>query len=243
LKRKAGLIGADNLILLEEHRRKRRREDARKRPLGLHTPIAHQTSVVMPFEEIPMTAKGLSGVGQTDFDRCCRRFIASAADNFAFLSQAAFLGRQFDPRQFWHANVELYKNVYDHSESWGLAVLFASTKPPDAGTVVSYHDIGRGIPASVNAAPQHAACTLNDDEAIMWAIKERNSSKPGNNGLGLAIVSECVRACGGRIEIRSGSYRLLRQGYEGEWIAQHVPPLPGTHVSFYIPAQREVDAE
>jgi hypothetical protein len=242
LKRKAGLVNADDLIRLEEHRRGRRRERTRARPMGLSAANAQPTSVVMPFEEIPMSANGLYGVGQSDFDSCCRRFVNTAADNFEFLFQGAFLGRQFDPHEFWQSNVELYKNVYDHSESWGLGVVFATTKPPDAGTVVSYHDIGIGIPSSVNAAPQHAASALSDDKALMWAVEERNSSKPGNNGLGLHIVSECVRKLGGRIEIRSGSSRLVRNGREGEWIVQHVPALPGSHVSFFIPAQFEVDA-
>lgn len=235
LRSRAGLRDSEGLLHLEEQRRDRRKARDRTRPVGVRATHAAAPVVVMPLEVIPKSPSSRFPAARADFDASCRRFVNQAADKFEFMFQSGFLGELADPQQFWHANVELYKNVFDHSESWGLGIVCASANPSIRGAVVSYHDIGIGIPASVSRAVQNASLQMDDEAAIRWAIQERNSSKPGNDGLGLSIVADLVRTLNGRIEIRSGICRLTGDGSEEAWTAEQVPLLPGTHVSFFIP--------
>ena len=126
----------------------------------------------------------------------------------------------------------LYKNVYEHSQSWGLATIVAR---PAHGTVVSYHDIGIGIPGSLRSSPSVQPRFGTDREAIAWALEEGHSSRKGNSGLGLSLVSGYVEAAQGTIEIRSGSCRLYRTGPSNKWLADEVTPFAGTHISFHLP--------
>lgn len=233
LKRHAGLTDAEHLIDLEHQRRTRGQARDRMRPLGVQATQSAPAAVVMPMELIPKGTSTLSVTAKAEFEYQCNEFVNRAVDKFEHLFQAGFLGGILHPQQFWHANVELYKNVFEHSESWGLAIVFATPKPPTPGTVVSYHDWGIGIPASVARVLPSGT---HDEAAIRWAIKERNTTRPGNDGLGLSIVADCVRTLQGRIEVRSGSCRLIGDGGDGGWIGQQVPRLPGTHISFFIPS-------
>jgi hypothetical protein len=223
------LIGCENLIRLEQDRRNRRLERLRGRTVGIHRQTRPPRPVVLPIEVILQR----SPTETTDsFESNCMGFVSRAADTFEQLFESQ-LGVAFaNVRQFWQANVELYKNIYEHSQSWGLATIVAR---PGHGTVVSYHDIGVGIRGSLNASQAVQPKFATDGEAIRWALQEGHTSKQGNSGLGLSLVTGYVQAAVGTIEIRSGGCRLFRSGPASEWVAQEVSAVVGTHVSFHLP--------
>lgn len=172
-----------------------------------------------------------------DFEDACQQLVNSAADHFErlFFSSHFNFDRR-DKHDFLLANYELYMNVYDHSESWGLAMIHAM---PAHGTYICCHDIGTGIRKSVNASHKIRKQLETDHEAIRWALVEGNSSKDDGNGLGLNVIEEFVSSRKGTIEIRSGECLLQRNSGDANWTPHRVPWFPGTQINMFLPAQRE----
>ncbi|MGZ8748804.1 MAG: ATP-binding protein, partial [Mycobacterium sp.] len=156
--------------------------------------------VILPIE---LVADSQDCVVASSRDTDCTRFLNRAAEVFEVLPTAGFQIFSGDLRDFWRILAELYKNIYDHSNSWGLVTVVAR---PQYGTVISFHDLGIGILKSVESLG--ARSLTSDEQAIRWALIEGNSSKVGNSGLGLALVSRFVSTCVGQFEIRSGNCRL-----------------------------------
>ena len=225
----AGLLGSEDLIKLEWDRRIRRLDRSRTRPVRMQQTSQASRAVMLPIELIPQPSpKQTTG----SFENDCLAFVNRAADTFEQVFEADCGVALGNIRQFWQANVELYKNVYQHSQSWGLATIVAR---PAQGAVVSYHDIGIGIPGSLSSSSGVQPNFGTDNEAITWALEEGHSCKKGNSGLGLSLVTSYVEAALGTIEIRSGSCRLHRAGATTQWFAEEVTPFAGTHISFHLP--------
>jgi hypothetical protein len=241
---KAGLLGCEDLVRAESRRgehRKSKIEELRKRNLRAFTSDAQiaddNKSIVWPMETIPK--KGES-VRDRDFEDLCQRFINHARDYFEGLfSSSHFSFDKRDQYGFWEANVELYKNIFEHSDSWGLGMIHAQ---PDYGTTVCYHDIGIGIKDSLNLSSKLGK-EFNrfetDFEAMKWALDEGHSSKPDGNGIGLNIVEDFVLSRNGAIEVKSGQCLLYKkpgdQSGNEEWRCQNAPWFSGTQINFFIP--------
>jgi hypothetical protein len=168
-----------------------------------------------------------------DFEDVCQYLVNDAADHFDKLfSSPHFNFDKRDRHDFLLANYELYKNVYDHSHSWGLPMIHAR---PKWGTFICCYDVGIGIRESVNASPNINKKFDTDDEAIKWALVEGNSSKVGGNGLGLNIIEDFVSSRNGVIEIRSGKYLLRKKSGNTYWAPYRVPWFPGTQINIFVP--------
>ena len=195
--------------------------------------------IVWPIETIPR--KGGS-IGDKDFENACQYFVNYAAGTFDRLfSSSHFNFNKGDKHNFWSSNVELWMNIFEHSDSWGLATIHAN---PSHGTTVCYHDVGMGIKGSVNSsskAGKEFEKFETDCNAMKWALKEGNSSKLGGNGIGLSIVEDFVLSRRGTIEIRSGECLLQKrpgdQPGEKYWRSNNVPWFPGTQINFFVPCK------
>jgi hypothetical protein len=244
---KAELLGCEDLVRDESRMDKYRKskiEELRKRNLRAFTSDAQiaddNKSIVWPMEAIQK--KGES-IRERDFEDLCRRFINHARDYFEGLfSSSHFNFAKNDLHDFWEANVELYTNIFEHSDSWGLGMIHAQ---PDYGTTVCYHDIGVGIKGSLNSSPKlgkEFERFETDKEAMKWALNEGHSSKLSGisgNGIGLNIVEDFILSKSGNIEIRSGQCLLYkkpgdRSGSE-RWRCQNVSWFPGTQINFFVP--------
>lgn len=145
----------------------------------------------------------------SNFDSICHNFINELIDVFEPILENDLNFSKEDRSDFWESNVELYKNIFDHSKSWGLLAVQVDKK----NVVFSYSDIGIGIMNSLKEylmmQLHYKANEINDCLAIQEAVKKGISSKSKNSdnmGLGLYLVTEYVKKTNGRMIIRSGKY-------------------------------------
>ena len=237
---KATLLGCEDLVHSESEKKQRKKQRGREKQI----PVIFDNSldndarpIVWPMETIP--TKG-SSISDQDFENACQHFVNNGADTFDRLfSSSHFNFDKGDKHNFWSSNVELYMNIFEHSNSWGLATIHAN---PAHGTIACYHDIGIGIKGSVNFSPKAGKefeKFETDYDAMKWSLKEGNSSKSGGNGIGLNIVEDFVLSKNGTIEIRSGQCLLQKkpgdQPGEKYWRNKNVPWFPGTQINFFVP--------
>ena len=140
-------------------------------------------------------------------------------------SQFNFSGDDY--YQFRQSNIELYKNIFHHSESWGIGSIHAR---PKHGTTVCYCDIGIGFMASVKKFQTEA-------QSIEWALVDGHTSKPNgdNDGYGFTLIQEFVFKRKGSISIRSGDC-LMELDSNLRFKTRTVPRFLGVQLSFFIPA-------
>jgi hypothetical protein len=232
---KARLSGSEDLVRFESERKERAIEKQKRDIFNGHLQNARKP-IVMPMATIPQNDPVL----ERDFENSAQNFIGSIRRTFEklFLS-SHFNFNEGDVSEFYAANGELWMNIFEHSESWGLGVIHAD---PAHGTTVSYHDIGVGIKGSLNRSPKAGKefeKFETDYDAMKWALKEGNSSKLGGNGRGLNIVEELLIERVGTIEVRSGDSLLQKKPGDklgqDEWRASKVPWFPGTQINFFVP--------
>jgi len=230
---KANLMGHHDLIVREEHLRHRDRNMRMQDMVAGHFD-SKSRPIVWPMQLIGRKEDQHT---HRDFEDTCQQLVNSAADHFdSLFSSSHFNFDRRDKHDFLLANYELYMNIYDHSESWGLAMIHAR---PEHGTYICCNDIGIGIRKSVNASHKIRKQLETDHEAIKWALIEGNSSKDDGNGLGLNIIEEFVTSRKGTIEIRSGECLLQRNSADANWIPHRVPWFPGTQINMFVPAQQD----
>jgi hypothetical protein len=230
---KANLMGHHDMIVREEDLKHRDR-DMRMQDLVAGHIGSKSNPIVWPIQLIGRKEDQRT---HRDFEDTCQQLVNSAADHFDKLfSSSDFNFDRRDKHDFLLANYELYMNVYDHSESWGFAMIHAR---PGQGTYICCHDVGIGIRKSVNASHKIGKQLEAHHEAIKWALIEGNSSKDDGNGLGLNIIEEFVASRNGMIEIRSGDCLLQRTSSKANWIPHRVPWFPGVQINMFVPAQQD----
>lgn len=228
---KANLLGHGDLVHLEDQWKERDRNERTQGILGERFD-SDKRPIVWPMQLIGRREDQYT---RRDFEDACQHLVNNAADHFYKLfSSRHFNFDESDRHDFLLANYELYMNVYDHSGSWGLAMIHAR---PEYGTFMCCSDIGMGIRESVNASPNIKRNFDTDYDAIKWAVVEGNSSKVGGNGLGLNIVEDFVSSRKGIIEIRSGECLLQKRSGDADWEAHRVPWFPGTQVNVFVPVR------
>jgi len=226
---KANLLGHGDLVRLEERWKER---DRNERTQGSFSERfgSDKRPIVWPMQLI-----GRRGDQYTrrDFEDACQHLVNNAADHFYKLfSSPHFNFDDSDRHDFLLANYELYMNVYDHSGSWGLAMIHAR---PEYGTFMCCYDIGVGIRESVNASPNIKKGFDTDLDAIQWALVEGNSSKLEGNGLGLNTIEDFVWKNRGIFEIRSGECLMQKKSGGSNWKPYGVPWFPGTQINVFVP--------
>jgi hypothetical protein len=180
--------------------------------------------VILPIETIAQKINTISG---NDFENMVGSFVNHAIDSFELLrtsTQFNFSGEDY--YQFRQSNIELYKNIFHHSQSWGIASIHAR---PNYGTTVCYYDIGIGFKKSIKK--------FNTElESIEWALIDGNTSKPDgdNDGYGLTLVQEFVFRRNGKIKIRSGDCLIQLNSNLSRRINK-VKSFPGVQISYFIP--------
>ena len=236
LKKRVALIGSEDMIANDE--RRRRRNEKAANDAYWRGGQESDKPLVWPIETI--FEKSTEGyLSNSQFESDCARFIDRAVVKFRGLFIEELGMAHVDQGLFWQSNRELYKNIYDHSESWGIVSVFGR---PNHGTIFTYHDVGIGMLASINVNHEEGEQLTSDLEAIKWAIVDGNSSKKignegwtENSGVGLSIVSEMVIESRGRIEIRTGGTIYCHDG-QSDWRSLNTDFFPGTHVSVFIPS-------
>lgn len=110
---------------------------------------------------------------------------------------------------------EIYGNAFEHGTSPTGVFSCGQHYPQRQEIALTVVDFGVGIPGSVRSVP--AFTEMEDEEAIAWALLPGTTSKQGNRGLGLNLLSEFTRLNRGRVDILShrgfvkiGSGRILR---------------------------------
>lgn len=230
---KANLMGHHDLIVREEQL-KNRDKNMRMQDMVAGRLDSKSRPIVWPMQLI---GRKEDQHNRRYFEDVCQQLVNSAADHFDMLfSSPRFNFDRGDKHDFLLANYELYMNIYDHSESWGLAMIHAR---PEYGTYICCHDIGIGIRESVSASHKTMKQLETDHDAIRWALVEGNSSKGEGNGLGLNVIEEFVSSRKGTIEIRSGECLLQRNSADANWTPRRVPWFPGTQINMFLPAPRE----
>jgi hypothetical protein len=182
-----------------------------------------------PFPTVEEKASPLLPLSRLDMDAG-----ESAVDDLA-----NFIWPQLPPhvRQgFVDALAEVGINALQHADSSiGFIAAqrfegdFQGRKAPRLQFVIG--DAGIGIRASL-AAGRPEAGGMSDRDAILLAMQEGVTGKPGrNSGVGLSTVGDYADAFGGVFRVRSGDGMVVRRlGGEKE-IARDVPDLPGTVVA------------
>lgn len=215
---KAGVIEIQDIVHYENELKHERRIRQKK-----YSNQINLKSIIFPFKTI---SQQIDFMGGSDFENMIGKFVKSIIHSFTELFKSPhynFNGE--DQHNFLLSNVELYKNIFEHSESWGIASIHAR---PNHGTTVCYYDIGIGFKASVGKFD-------SERESIEWALIDGNSSKPGddNDGFGLTIVQDFVLKRNGKIKIRSGDCLLQIASTSKQ--KNKVSKFPGVQISYFIP--------
>jgi len=183
---------------------------------------------IFPIRFIPLSAK------IADFESECIRFVNDLVDVFEPVLEYDLNFPKKLRRGFWESNKELFKNIYDHSKSWGIVAVQVLKDE----VVFSYSDIGIGIKNSLQETlmTKYNLDEIDDCFAIKEAIKKGISSKKldlensSNLGLGLYIVTEYTKKTKGRMLIRSGKCLYSINGKP-----KKVQYFPGTQIHIALP--------
>ncbi len=216
---KVGVLERQDIVHYENELRHNRRIKQKN-----HSNQNGLSPIILPIETINQKTNSISG---GDFDNMVGSFANRALDSFDALKTTPhykFNGEDYF--QFRLSNIELYKNIFQHSKSWGIATIHAR---PHFGTTVCYFDIGIGFKESVGKYN-------SEEESIIWALEDGNTSKPkdDNDGFGLTHVQEFVFKRKGKIKIRSGDCELEMNSHLSSK-KNIVANFPGVQITFFIP--------
>jgi hypothetical protein len=220
MSQKADITEIQNVVHFESELKYKRNEQ--KKTIQ-YSKDSFPKPIILPIETIPMQMDSISG---KDFENMIGVFVNHTIDSFSELfnnKHYNFNGE--DQHDFLLSNVELYKNIFEHSQSWGIGTIHAR---PNFGTSVCYFDIGIGFLGSVKKFD-------TDIDAINWALIDGHSSKSGadNDGFGLTIVQDFVLKRKGVLKIRSGT--CLLELKEKSKTSKTVTYFPGVQICYFIP--------
>jgi len=237
----ASLLGCEDLVSSEY---KRKQSKVKKLDLSiLNNQFNDMKPIVQPMLLIPQKDDSLSA---NDFENICTNYLNKTYDTFdkLFSSPLYNYGKNHIDK-FYSANGELFMNIFQHSNSWGLGTIHAK---PKFGTTTCYYDIGLGFKGSVNSSPKAGKehkTFKTDCDAMKWALKEGNSAKMNGNGRGLTVVEEFVLEENGFIEIRSGCCLLHKKpgdkpGDKYWRVNEELPWFPGVQITYFVPSTTNI---
>lgn len=98
---------------------------------------------------------------------------------------------------------EIFANALEHSKSNIGCFACGQKYEQTSEFVLSVVDLGLGIPGSVR---KFIGTDISDQEAIMWAFKNNNTTRPnGVGGLGLDLISDFLNLNDGELSVYSNS--------------------------------------
>ncbi len=168
-----------------------------------------------------------------------RRFDVKDDRYFAGYIEGEFMRRPEMPRmsaglikKFRESVFEIFSNAVLHSRTklgiFSCGQFFPRKHRLDFSVV----DLGIGMRQNVK---DHTGLDLAADQAIVWATKERNTTRRGSipGGLGLKLLQEFIGLNGGRLQIVSdaGYWCLQKDGVHAVRLGL---PFPGTAVTLEI---------
>lgn len=134
---------------------------------------------------------------------------------------------------FIYANIELLKNIYEHSNGIGFACITYAKNP---GVICCYYDLGVGFATTVSRVMSDDIDSIN---AIKWGVQLNNTSKTNEvGGAGLPIVQDFIYSCNGILEIRSGNGRVQWKGSRQNCSEALVPNFFGSQINLHIPSMK-----
>lgn len=215
---KVGVVEGQDLVRIEDELLQKRKLIEK---MNISKPIIKPT--ILPITTIPQQMDSSSG---RNFENMVGSFANQVIDTFiTILSLPHFNFNGKDQHEFVLSNVELFKNIFEHSKSWGIGSIHAR---PNFGTTACFYDIGIGFKESVNK--------FNSEfESIEWALINGNTSKPDgdHDGFGLSIIQDFVKSRDGTLKIRSGDCLFeITSTSEQKFNVQN---FPGVQISYFIP--------
>jgi hypothetical protein len=132
---------------------------------------------------------------------------------------------------------ELGGNVLDHGGGRGLLALQVYGEADRSFLELAVGDIGPGIRASLLRNPKNPRLA-GDLQAIQQAVRPMisGSTEPAR-GSGLHQLLRLIHGHGGSVQIRSGAAKARWRADRASGFGFEVPYLPGTQISFTIPAR------
>jgi hypothetical protein len=167
-----------------------------------------------------------------DVHRAVSRIKARA--DLLLVSRLGYSGLAAD--RFTVAMAEVCQNVVDHSGGSGLALAQCYLRAGGGPEIrLAVADVGIGVRASL--APRYAdrlPGSWDDRTAVRLALRRGvTGSGDPDRGLGLAAVTDMVRAWGGTLRLRSGTAACDVGAHPAE--LTELAAFPGTQVAITLP--------
>jgi hypothetical protein len=102
---------------------------------------------------------------------------------------------------------ESTKNVWDHSESWGIAAIQSDTNNK---TIFCLFDFGIGfINSYIKRKGSYERNVTADKEVLTWLFENNHTSNPeSNNGHGLSIIQKFIDLTEGTLIVNTDRYTI-----------------------------------
>ncbi|WP_417559120.1 hypothetical protein [Mesoflavibacter zeaxanthinifaciens] len=183
-------------------------------------------TLIMPIATIPIGSEELYETRIYTFRNSFFNFYQKLIENGMLNSTAKNVEENLDDfEEVLNAILEVIKNIYDHSRSWGIGAIHARNKHVE----IVYQDIGIGIANSMRENPSFKE--LSDKEVILHSFKDGITSKSenGNNmGRGFTIIRDFVRVRNGYLSISTGKYNIINDKFK------QINKFQGTQLVLYV---------
>ena len=151
----------------------------------------------------------------------------------------------YDLSPFSIALMEVFNNIFDHSESPVTGYTISQYYPKTHKLKVAVCDLGIGIADKVNTYfKNHGEPTLPDHEAVKHAFQKSFSTKSTvrNRGFGLDTIRSICNECDGSIFVASNAGVVKYHGNQlRSYAVEH--SFPGTHFEFVLDTRKFGEAE
>ena len=183
-------------------------------------------NLIMPIGTIPIGAEDLYETRIYNFRNSFFDFYQKLIENGILNSTAKNEDENLDDfEDVLNAILEVIKNIYDHSKSWGIGAIHARNNHVE----IVYQDIGIGISNSMRENPIFNS--LSEKDAILHSLKDGVSSKleNGNNmGRGFTVIMDFVKERDGYLSISTGHYNIINGKFK------QINKFNGTQLVLYI---------
>lgn len=183
-------------------------------------------NLIMPIATIPMGSENLYENHIYTYRNSFFNFYQKLIENGMLASTAKSEEENLDDfEEILNAILEVIKNIYDHSKSWGIGAIHAKNKHVE----IVYQDIGIGIASSMKENTNFNS--LGEKEAIIHSFKDGVTSKSENRnnmGRGFTIIRDFVKERGGYLSISTGHYNIINDKYKV------INKFQGTQLVLYV---------